>query len=234
MTAEDGFIVIVGCPRLQDYREQVTNKRKLKYVELDADHENILIPKNQNLSFEEVQEQIKKLEPALKSTIDGAKTHKKSISNPELNFCKVDYEDMGTIAKSSNSRKQVIKQLTQTKDRQPEQAEVDINSSSINNISLIALSGFIAVLGITAVAIAFTVLNVATFGIPGIVVTTIGITLALSGMGLFAASAYKNRQKKDENSEVGQKGGVLVQTESNKPRVIVHPDDLAQENRTLC
>ena len=62
------------------------------------------------------------------------------------------------------------------------------------------LYGFIAAVGITAVAIAFTVLNAATFGIAGIVVATNGVILALSGMGLFVASTYKNRQKPDEDS----------------------------------
>ncbi len=42
MTAEDGFIVIVGCPRQQEFREQVT-QHKLNYVELDTDHECILM-----------------------------------------------------------------------------------------------------------------------------------------------------------------------------------------------
>ena len=213
MTAEDGFIVIVGCPRQQEFRERVT-QHKLNYIELDTDHECILIPKNQILSFEEVQEQIKKLESVLRSTIDGATTHKKVIPNPEkvipnpekvipnpeLNFCKVAYEDMDTIAMRINFRSQVKEQRKQTKEPQPQQAEVNINSSPITNISLMVLSGFIAAVGITAVAIAFTVLNAATFGIAGIVVATIGVTLALSGMGLFAASAYKNRQKKDEAS----------------------------------
>lgn len=67
------------------------------------------------------------------------------------------------------------------------------NASSISNISMMVLGGFIAAAGIAAVAIAFTVLNVATFGIVGLVVAGIGVAAALSGVGLFATGAYKNR-----------------------------------------
>jgi hypothetical protein len=107
---------------------------------------------------------------------------------------------MNTIVMSINSRPQVEEQRKQTQDLQPQQAEVDINYSPITNISLMVLSGFIASVGITAVAIAFSALNAAIFGIAGIIVATIGVTTALSGMGLFAVSAYKHRQKTDENS----------------------------------
>lgn len=58
---------------------------------------------------------------------------------------------------------------------------------------MMVLGGFIAAAGIAAVAIAFTVLNVATFGIVGLVVAGIGVAAALSGVGLFATGAYKNR-----------------------------------------
>ncbi|WP_172653465.1 hypothetical protein [Legionella fallonii] len=62
------------------------------------------------------------------------------------------------------------------------------------SISMMVLSGFIGAAGIAAVAIAFTVLNAATFGVAGLVVAGIGIATALSGVGLFAMGAYKNRQ----------------------------------------
>lgn len=67
------------------------------------------------------------------------------------------------------------------------------NSSSMSNISMMVLGGFIAAAGIAAVAIAFTVLNAATFGIAGLVVAGIGVVAALSGVGLFATGAYKNK-----------------------------------------
>lgn len=62
-----------------------------------------------------------------------------------------------------------------------------------HSISMMVLGGFIATVGITAIAIAFTVLNTATFGTAGLVMAGIGFAAALSGVGLFATGAYKNK-----------------------------------------
>jgi hypothetical protein len=64
--------------------------------------------------------------------------------------------------------------------------------SSMMNISMMVLGGFIAVAGIAAVAIALTVLNVATLGSAGLIVA--GVTATLVGVGLFATNAYKSQQ----------------------------------------
>lgn len=84
---------------------------------------------------------------------------------------------------------------------EPESGEIiplrqtgDISSSSPTNISMMVLGGIIAVVGITAVAIAFTVLNAATLGIAGLTVASVGVALALSGVGLFAVGVNKNSQ----------------------------------------
>lgn len=74
------------------------------------------------------------------------------------------------------------------------------HSSSMSNISMTVLEGVIAATGIAAVAIAFTLLNAATFGIAGLVVAGVGVAAALSGIGLFAAGTYKNRQSVSDNS----------------------------------
>jgi hypothetical protein len=60
--------------------------------------------------------------------------------------------------------------------------------------------GFIAPIGVTAVAIAFTVLNAATLGVAGMAVAGVGAVLAVTGIGLFAAGVYKNRQAISERS----------------------------------
>ncbi|MBA3536333.1 MAG: hypothetical protein H0T84_06975, partial [Tatlockia sp.] len=70
-----------------------------------------------------------------------------------------------------------------------------IYSRSAMNINMMVLGGFIAAAGIVAVAVAFTVLNATTFGVPGLVVAGIGVAVALSGIGLFATGAYKNWQE---------------------------------------
>lgn len=65
------------------------------------------------------------------------------------------------------------------------------------NINMMVLGGFIAVVGIAAVAVAFTVLNAATLGT--VIVAGIGIAAVLSGIGLFAVGAYKNSQTNTED-----------------------------------
>ncbi len=64
---------------------------------------------------------------------------------------------------------------------------------AIVNISMMVFGGFIAALGVTAVAIAFTSLHAATFGIAGVAVAGIGIAALTSGVGLFASGAYRDR-----------------------------------------
>ncbi|CAM2922160.1 hypothetical protein [Legionella worsleiensis] len=57
--------------------------------------------------------------------------------------------------------------------------------------SMMILGGFIAVMGIAAVAIALTVLNTS---IAGLIVTAIGIAATFTGWGLFANEAFKNKK----------------------------------------
>ena len=65
------------------------------------------------------------------------------------------------------------------------------------SITMSLLSCFIAAMGIAAVALAFIVLNAATFGAAGIVVATVGVVAMLSGgLGLFKYAP--DIKKKDE------------------------------------
>lgn len=68
------------------------------------------------------------------------------------------------------------------------------NSSSVGDISMMVLGGFIAAAGIAAVAIAFTLLNAATFGIAGLITAGVGVAATLAGVGLFAGGAHKYKQ----------------------------------------
>lgn len=63
-------------------------------------------------------------------------------------------------------------------------------SSSMSNISMMVLGGFIAVAGIAAIAIAFTVLHAATLGIP-VLLAGAGMAAVLTGCGLFACNMNK-------------------------------------------
>lgn len=59
-------------------------------------------------------------------------------------------------------------------------------------INMQILAGFITVLGIAAVAVAFTALNAATFGIP---LAGVGVVAILCGMGLFAFGHNANNKQ---------------------------------------
>ena len=66
--------------------------------------------------------------------------------------------------------------------------------------SLQILSGFIAAIGIAAVAVAFAVLNAATLGTAGLVVAAIGATaLILGGVGLFKFAPVSKHNSSIEN-----------------------------------
>ena len=56
------------------------------------------------------------------------------------------------------------------------------------SISLQILGLFIAAVGIAAIAVAFIVLNAATFGVPGVVVAGVGLATTLGGFGLFKSA----------------------------------------------
>ena len=73
-------------------------------------------------------------------------------------------------------------------------AQSILKSMLAASISMVVLEGFIAVAGIAAVAVAFAVLNAATFGIAGLIVAGVGAAATLCGVGLFAADLYRNRQ----------------------------------------
>ena len=69
----------------------------------------------------------------------------------------------------------------------------DNKANKNSNISLMVLGGFIAVAGIAMTAIAFVLLNSATFGTPALATTCFGL-------GLFAVGVYKNRTETSEHS----------------------------------
>jgi len=73
----------------------------------------------------------------------------------------------------------------------PSHQTEETNSLSMSNISMMVLGGFIAVAGIAAIAVAFTVLNAATLGIPGLFLAGAGIAAVLTGCGLFAYNINK-------------------------------------------
>ena len=70
----------------------------------------------------------------------------------------------------------------------------DLSSFASMNISMQILGGFMVVVGCAAIATAFILLNATTFGMTGLVVSSIGVASILVGIGLFATGTYRNRQ----------------------------------------
>lgn len=93
MTSENGFILINGCPREKMFRRQISI-RQLHYIELDTAGECILVAKNQQLSFDEVVQEIEHLDPALKKTIDYCKTIWGAEPNPKSGFFDLEYDNL--------------------------------------------------------------------------------------------------------------------------------------------
>lgn len=75
------------------------------------------------------------------------------------------------------------------------------SQNDVQSISMMVLGGFIAAVGIAAIAVAFAVLNAATCGIAGVVTVSIGAAATLSGVGLFGTGAYKKSQVFDEQND---------------------------------
>jgi hypothetical protein len=78
----------------------------------------------------------------------------------------------------------------------------DTSQEVSTNINMDLLNGFISVLGIGAVAIAFMFLSAATLNIPGLILAGFGVGALVSSMGLFAF----NHSKSDEGSQSPSNG----------------------------
>jgi hypothetical protein len=62
----------------------------------------------------------------------------------------------------------------------------------LSGIGLQIFGGFLSVMGAAAVAVAFVVLNACTFGVPGLVLASLGAASLLTGVGFFVAGRTKN------------------------------------------
>jgi lysophospholipase L1-like esterase len=124
-------------------------------------------------------------------THDFSKTSK-IYSRPFTNTTDIQIQMNHETWKPINPAQKTIATSISTPTVMPENIE-KTHSSSTTNISMMVLGGFIAVAGIAAIAIAFTILNAATFGVSGLSMAGVGVTATLSGLGLFATADYKNR-----------------------------------------
>jgi hypothetical protein len=81
--------------------------------------------------------------------------------------------------------------------------EIIYHSKPPNTVPMMVLGGFIAVLGIAAVAIAFVLLHAATLGLAGLLVVGAGMAATLLGVGLFSYGArqYNHHGRADRYSD---------------------------------
>jgi hypothetical protein len=121
----------------------------------------------------------------------------KSIQQGELaNFYRTLEAKYPSLAEALVSKESLLF-LGQTENR----VEIEVENFPLsNNISMMVLGGFIAVVGVAVVALAFILLNAATGGITGLVIAGIGTAAALSGIGLFAFGSQGNNQPNSQDT----------------------------------
>lgn len=104
------------------------------------------------------------------------------------------------LIKVSSNIKQMLDKIVDTNDETIDcnykyDTPRELQSNSTSNVSdssfnFLILGGFVEILGISAVCIAFVVLNAATCGLGGIL-AGVGVAAILTGIGLFALSRYQ-------------------------------------------
>lgn len=94
MTKPNGFIVILGCNRYKQPRNSLQN---LKYIELPVQNYcGVIIPKDQSLTIDEVNQQIKNNKDL---TLLIERIHKKTYipTDHKFSFCDIKYEDLNSL-----------------------------------------------------------------------------------------------------------------------------------------
>lgn len=187
LPANTQFVVVydVSCPNKEDHiKKLLTGINKIKNNDLLPTL--ISIGHEQSAWDEEIMEQFSSI-----SEVESTDSHhdllKKII---EIKF--------------NNTKKELLAadkadQFNKNTEIKCSQSEETTNSSTMN-INMVVLRGFIAVAGITAVALAFSVLNSTTFGVAALVLVGIGVAASLSGVGLFACRTYKNKSTSSDIS----------------------------------
>jgi hypothetical protein len=111
MTAEDGFILFDACPRFKEYRQGIS---ALKFIEHPYSNEVVLIPKNQNLSIEEVRKNFENLAPHIKKAIQeccanciNPKDNNHNLEFTRLDYCNLDYLCYNTFPTFIKERTQI-------------------------------------------------------------------------------------------------------------------------------
>ena len=134
------------------------------------------------------------------TTSDEQETSSEEANDHSSSRCTSSGDDLSSL-EHTNNEKTIELNTTQSGDLN---ALIEIEASSLNvttldfsqtidtNISMQILGGFIATLGVAAIAIAFTILNAATLGIPGVALAVSGVVMTLMGYGIFKLNQSDN------------------------------------------
>ncbi len=97
ITSYDGFIVIIGNPRIQAYRRSIY-EQSLKYIESDRNKDIVIIPKNQQATIDEVIQQLK-----INQTTSGLYSPSIVSNFDNLKFCDLSFDSL-PLMQSPNTR----------------------------------------------------------------------------------------------------------------------------------
>lgn len=136
------------------------------------------------------------LEEALKPSLQPKAKVVEFKSKPSLSLP----DSSGSTVSLTDSDHQLLHSSmeNESKSTQVEGARVlatqNQNAQQASTLYMPIVSGFIAVLGVAAVAVAFTALNAASLGTVGLIVAGIGSAAILSSVGLFASNYLNDQQ----------------------------------------
>lgn len=108
-----------------------------------------------------------------------------------LQFCNIDIKNLDTISQDTLTPPASRNSIHTIDIHQNN----PIDSQYLNGISMQVLGGFLSLLGIAAVSIAFAALNLATFGTSGVVVGVLGLISLGAGVGLFAVGRRRSNNE---------------------------------------
>lgn len=158
------------------------NGLSFEFIDFDVlmkttiDEESVLAPPNSPIDDFEV-ELLEKKELILAINIDEKSSvtpQNSPVGTSELSVSNC----LDTIAETSSQSDLLEQKLINSSKKE--------NAPFLSGLSMHVLSGFLTVVGISAIAIAFVVLN-ASSAVPGLIVAGLGLTAILAGVGLFAS-----------------------------------------------
>lgn len=130
------------------------------------------------------------------STSDEQETSSEEASEHGSSLCTSSEDDLSSLEHTNNTldttQRADLNALIEIEARTLNVTTLDLSQTIDTNISMQILGGFIAALGVAAIAIAFTILNAAMLGIPGVALAVSGVVMTLIGYGVFSLNQSVN------------------------------------------